>query len=86
MGEERKGGSLFEDFEPAFNPPDTIPDPTDSKPADWVDEPKIADPDASKPEDWDEDAPETIPDEDATVGAREGERRCGFWRLPGCPR
>ena len=37
-GEEKKAGSLFEDFEPAFNPPETIPDPEDKKPADWVDE------------------------------------------------
>ena len=39
-GVEKKAGSLFEDFEPAFNPPETIPDPEDKKPADWVDEAK----------------------------------------------
>ncbi len=37
-GEEKKAGSLFEDFEPAINPPETIPDPEDKKPSDWVDE------------------------------------------------
>ena len=39
-GEERKAGSLFEDFEPPFNPPAEIPDPDDKKPDDWVDEAK----------------------------------------------
>ena len=37
-GEEKKAGSLFEDFEPSINPPETIPDPEDKKPEDWVDE------------------------------------------------
>ena len=60
-------GSLFEDFEPSFLPPKEIDDPTDSKPADWVDEPKIPDPDAKKPDDWDEDAPAKIPDASATM-------------------
>lgn len=36
-GEEKKAGSLFTDFEPAFNPPEEIDDPNDSKPEDWVD-------------------------------------------------
>ena len=39
-GVEKKAGSLFEDFSPAINPPETIPDPEDKKPADWVDEPR----------------------------------------------
>jgi calnexin len=58
-------GSLLADFDPAVNPPEMIDDPTDLKPADWVDEAKIVDPEASKPEDWDEDAPQYIPDPDA---------------------
>jgi hypothetical protein len=37
-GEAKKEGSLFEDFEPSINPPETIPDPEDKKPEDWVDE------------------------------------------------
>ena len=41
-GAERKGGSLFEDFEPAINPPEEIDDPEDSKPSTWVDAPKCA--------------------------------------------
>ena len=36
--EVSKEGSLLEDFEPPINPPAEIDDPTDSKPADWVDE------------------------------------------------
>ena len=39
-GEEKKAGSLFDDFDPPVNPPAEIPDPDDSKPDDWVDEPK----------------------------------------------
>ena len=41
-GSERKGGSLFEDFEPAINPPEEVDDPEDSKPSSWVDTPKCA--------------------------------------------
>jgi hypothetical protein len=39
-GEVKKEGSLFEDFDPPINPPETIPDPEDKKPEDWVDEAK----------------------------------------------
>jgi Calreticulin family len=62
---EVSSGSLLKDFDPPVNPEKEIDDPNDSKPADWVDEVKIADSDARKPEDWDEDAPYQIPDEDA---------------------
>lgn len=62
-----KTGSLLEDFDPAVNPPQEINDPSDVKPSDWVDEPKVPDESAVKPEDWDEEAPRMIPDEDATV-------------------
>lgn len=31
-----------------------IPDPSDVKPADWVDEAMMVDPDDKQPEDWDE--------------------------------
>lgn len=64
-GESKKSGSLFEDFEPPFNPPEEIDDPEDKKPNDWVDEVRIPDSSASKPEDWDEDAPVSIEDEEA---------------------
>ncbi|KAK2075633.1 hypothetical protein QBZ16_001741 [Prototheca wickerhamii] len=68
-GEEKKAGSLFEDFSPAINPPAEISDPEDVKPADWVDEAKIPDATATKPEDWDEDAPAQIPDASAVKPA-----------------
>jgi calnexin len=63
-GKVETSGSLAveNDFQPPVLPPAEIDDPSDSKPADWVDAEKIADPAAAKPEDWDEDAPETIED------------------------
>jgi calnexin len=66
-GAEVRGGRLDSpaDFSPAILPPERINDPTDSKPADWVDEAEMADPEASKPADWDDDAPVTVPDMDA---------------------
>jgi calnexin len=57
-----KRGSLLEDFTPSVNPPRQIDDPTDHKPADWVEDEMIDDPEAEKPEDWDESQPEYIPD------------------------
>ena len=39
-GESKKSGSIFDDFEPPFNPPAEIDDPEDEKPEDWVDSPK----------------------------------------------
>lgn len=65
-GDVKSTGSLFEEFEPPFNPPAEIDDEADKKPEDWVDDAKIEDPEAVKPDDWDEDAPAEIPDEDAT--------------------
>ena len=71
----RAGNLSGADFEPPFLPPPTIPDPSDVKPDDWVDEPDMDDVTAVKPSDWDEDAPMTIPDEDAVkpAGWLEGE-------------
>lgn len=43
-GEEKKSGSIFEDFTPSINPPTEIDDPEDTKPEDWVDTPKYANP------------------------------------------
>jgi len=62
-------GSLLKDFDPPVNPPETIDDPTDHKPDDWVDEKEIRDVDATKPDDWDEDAPREIEDLDAVKPA-----------------
>lgn len=54
-----------EDFSPSVLPPAEIDDPTDIKPATWVDAKEIPDPTATRPEDWDEDAPSTIEDPQA---------------------
>mmetsp|Transcript_1983 Transcript_1983/g.4510 ORF Transcript_1983/g.4510 Transcript_1983/m.4510 type:complete len:506 (-) Transcript_1983:106-1623(-) len=53
-------GSILTDLSPGINPPAEIDDPTDSKPEDWIDNPKMPDPSAEKPEDWDEDEPAQI--------------------------
>lgn len=68
---EEVSGSLLETdiFSPPIQPPETVPDVMDKKPADWVDEKTIVDLEARKPEDWDEEAPLMIPDEDATKPA-----------------
>mmetsp|Transcript_60069 Transcript_60069/g.137272 ORF Transcript_60069/g.137272 Transcript_60069/m.137272 type:complete len:465 (-) Transcript_60069:79-1473(-) len=63
--ESKMKGSLFTDLTPPINPSKEIDDPTDSKPAAWVDETHIDDPAASKPADWDEDAPRMIDDASA---------------------
>ena len=42
-------GSLLENFEPPFNPPAEIDDPSDSKPNDWVDDITCAPPPRSAP-------------------------------------
>ncbi|XP_010160784.1 calmegin, partial [Antrostomus carolinensis] len=58
-------GSLLEDMVPPVNPPKEIEDPSDKKPDDWDERPKIPDPNAVKPDDWDEDEPSKIEDPDA---------------------
>lgn len=60
--ESVRQGNLLTDFVPSVNPPKEIDDPTDIKPADWVDEEMIDDPEAKKPDDWDETQPEFIKD------------------------
>mmetsp|Transcript_35670 Transcript_35670/g.93706 ORF Transcript_35670/g.93706 Transcript_35670/m.93706 type:complete len:581 (+) Transcript_35670:110-1852(+) len=50
------------DFKPPVNPTEKMDDPTDRKPARWVDEAKIDDASASKPDDWDETLPSQIED------------------------
>ncbi|XP_068798199.1 calmegin isoform X2 [Struthio camelus] len=58
-------GSLLEDMVPPVNPPKEIEDPSDKKPDDWDERPKIPDPNAVKPDDWDEDEPSKVEDLDA---------------------
>eukprot|EP00775_Hariotina_reticulata_P013784 gene13784-13905_t len=53
-GFDRGSGLLAAaDFSISLQPPDTIPDPDDLKPEDWVEEDMMDDPDAVKPEGWD---------------------------------
>uniref|UniRef100_A0A8C3QR15 Calmegin n=1 Tax=Cyanoderma ruficeps TaxID=181631 RepID=A0A8C3QR15_9PASS len=58
-------GSLLENMIPPVNPSKEVDDPTDQKPDDWDERPKIPDPNAVKPDDWDEDEPAKIEDPDA---------------------
>jgi len=64
-----KSGSLLDanDWEIPFNPSKEIDDPSDFKPADWVNDEFMDDPEASKPADWDENAPRQIDDMDAAM-------------------
>lgn len=67
-----KTGNLLEEglFKPSFNPPAEIDDPSDTKPANWVEEPYMPDPtQAKKPADWDEKAPFYIADPEAVKPA-----------------
>jgi calreticulin len=59
-----------------------IDDPTDSKPADWVDEARIVDPAAKKPEDWDENEPKMVKDPSATKPSDWDEAEDGEWEAP----
>jgi hypothetical protein len=45
-------GSFLHDMDPPIVPAEFIDDPTEIKPADWVDNPTIPDPQAVKPADW----------------------------------
>lgn len=54
-------GNLLHNLDPPINPPQEIDDPSDVKPADWVDDEFIVDASAVKPEDWDESQPRKIP-------------------------
>ena len=60
-----KKGNLLTHMTPSIVPPKEIDDPTDVKPANWVDQAKMEDKNAVKPDDWDESAPEYIEDSKA---------------------
>jgi calnexin len=59
---KRAEGNLLTSMRPPINPPLEVADPSDEKPADWVDAAQVPDPQASKPEDWDESQPAMVPD------------------------
>lgn len=75
-------GKLEDGWE--FLAPRTIPDPTDKKPADWVDEAQIPDPTDEKPADWD-DVPAEIPDPSAEKPEDWDDEDDGEWEAPMIP-
>jgi calreticulin len=81
-GTKKESGSLYEDWD--FLKPKTIPDPAVSKPADWVDDPKMDDPDDVKPADYD-DIPKEIPDPDAQKPDDWDDEADGAWEAPKIP-
>ena len=81
-GVEEAHGNLEDGWK--FLPPKTIADPTDKKPADWVDEAQIPDPEDKKPEDWD-DIPAEIPDPDAEKPEDWDDEDDGEWEPPMIP-
>lgn len=81
-GEKKESGKLEEDW--SFLKPKTIDDPSDKKPADWVDDSMMDDPEDKKPEDW-EDEPATIPDPDAKKPEDWDDAEDGEWEAPTVP-
>lgn len=75
-------GSLEEEWD--MLPPKTISDPTDEKPADWVDDMMMDDPSDTKPEDWD-DEPATITDSEAVKPVDWDDSEDGVWEAPKVP-
>lgn len=80
--ELKESGSLEADW--AFLKPKEIDDPTDSKPADWVDDAQIDDPEDKKPEDWDAE-PATIADPEAKKPDDWDDEEDGAWEAPQVP-
>lgn len=80
-GVKKESGNLLEDWD--FLPPKTIPDPSQSKPSDWVEEAEIVDPNDKKPEDWDK--AKTIADPNAKQPEDWNEEEDGKWTAPEIP-
>jgi len=80
--EEKQSGKLVEDWD--FLPPQTIPDPAITKPANWADEKEIDDPAAKKPEGWD-DVPEFIRDPESAKPDDWDDSLDGEWEAPLIP-
>jgi len=78
-GEEKQTGSIEDGWD--VLPPKMIKDPSESKPADWVDEQYIDDPEDEKPEGYD-DIAETIVDPDAEMPEDWDEELDGEWEAP----
>jgi calreticulin len=80
-GVKKESGNLLDDWD--FSGPKTIPDPTQHKPSDWVEESEIVDPEDKKPGDWDH--PKTIADPNAKVPEDWNEEEDGKWTAPEVP-
>lgn len=80
--ELKESGSLEADW--AFLKPKEIDDPTDKKPADWVDEAQMDDPEDKKPEDWDSE-PAMIEDPEAKKPDDWDDEEDGAWEAPQVP-
>jgi len=78
-GVEKRAGSIEDEFE--ILEPKQINDPSQSKPADWVDEPQMDDPSDKKPDGWD-DIPSTIVDPDAKRPDDWDDELDGEWEAP----
>jgi len=78
-GSKKESGSLAEDWD--ILPPKKIKDPAQSKPANWVDNPKMDDPNDKKPEGYD-DIPKQIPDPSATKPDSWDTDSDGEWEAP----
>jgi calreticulin len=74
-----RSGKLVDEF--SFLQPQTIKDPTQSKPEDWVDEKRIPDPSDTKPDGWD-DIPSHIPDPSAEKPDDWDDEEDGEWEPP----
>ncbi|KAL0478982.1 calreticulin [Acrasis kona] len=81
-GVKKESGNLEDDWD--FLPAKRIADPSQSKPADWVDEREIADPSDVKPEDWDLET-KTIADPEAKQPEDWSEEEDGAWEAPQIP-
>ncbi|KAJ3427747.1 calnexin 14d-related [Anaeramoeba flamelloides] len=72
-------GTIDEEFFDGWQP-ETVDDPEDEKPEDWVDEAMIEDPEVTKPEDWVDE--EFIPNEEAEEPEDWDEDEDGEWERP----
>jgi calreticulin len=79
--QERASGNLGDGQWSKF-PLKEIDDPSDKKPADWVDDARMVDPSAKKPEDWDEDEPKMVKDPAASKPADWDDAEDGEWEAP----
>jgi calreticulin len=78
-GNKKESGSLSDDWD--ILPPKKIKDPAQSKPSNWVDNPKMADPNDIKPEGYD-DIPKQIVDPDASKPDSWDTDADGEWEAP----